>query len=539
MEKPTKNTLWILVAFTVLALIGAGALLISVRLGPGVGGDATIYMTSASNLIKGVGLGIVDASGEFRLLPYFPPFFPLVLAFFAWLGIAPLQTALWLNTLLFSLTIWLSGWLVFRAGAGGWLSVTAAALVSASPVLIPVYSWAMAEPLAIFLGLAGLGVTWKFLKNPQSQKALLAGGFICGLSILTRYSMAAFLGAGAASVLLLLSVRLRTRLARAGAYLFVGILPAAVWMAYDLGQTAAFSSRSVESSMGMLTRLKSLWAPLGHVFLFWLLPDSWISTPPYPAVLNTLLLVGMVLAPVVLLGWVLRTILKGRGALQEPDLALGILLVLAMVAYLLVIGLVYITTYPPITIGTRMFSPLHIAAILLAVLLTGYLGRISRRFPLRVFLMASLVLLAGWWGWRSTRIVSQNAQQGMGFNAVSWQQSATLQALKNIPANTPVVTNEEMALYYLTGHSAYPIGEIYVTQPLEKFERYGDEIAPGDTAQQVFRTGGAWLVLFDSIALQLEPLYGERTPDRILSLTQGLDVIFKGEDGGIYRYPKP
>ena len=57
-------------------VIGIWILATSMRQGPGVGGDAAIYITSARNLLTGQGLGRINADGTVRLLPYFPPFYP-------------------------------------------------------------------------------------------------------------------------------------------------------------------------------------------------------------------------------------------------------------------------------------------------------------------------------------------------------------------------------------------------------------------------------------------------------------------------------
>ena len=87
------------------AILGCYLLAISMRRGPGVGGDATIYITAARNLLAGKGLGLINPAGEFRLLPYFPPFYPLLLAFFGWLGLDPAGFAGPLNIILFAATV--------------------------------------------------------------------------------------------------------------------------------------------------------------------------------------------------------------------------------------------------------------------------------------------------------------------------------------------------------------------------------------------------------------------------------------------------
>ena len=90
-KKPTGT--WVIAAL-ICAAAAAGILFISMVQGPGVGGDATIYITSARNLLEGNGLGLINAAGEFRLIPYFPPFYSLVLAFFGLFAIGLFALAL-------------------------------------------------------------------------------------------------------------------------------------------------------------------------------------------------------------------------------------------------------------------------------------------------------------------------------------------------------------------------------------------------------------------------------------------------------------
>ena len=120
--------------------------------GAGIGGDATIYLTSAKNFASGQGLGIFSADGTFRLIPYFPPFFPIVLSLFSFVGLDLEIVARFLNLILFGATIFL----VLKASddyISDWRYVIGLGLLLAlSPVLNPVFSWAMSEPLSIFLG---------------------------------------------------------------------------------------------------------------------------------------------------------------------------------------------------------------------------------------------------------------------------------------------------------------------------------------------------------------------------------------------------
>ena len=131
-------------------------ILASTARGTGVGGDATVYLASARNLIDGRGLGMPDPDGTFRYLSYYPPLFPLSLGAIGIFGAGLTEAARWLNALLFALLVWLTGFTLARAGRSPLTGLLAALALAVSPIAIPPFSWAMSEPLANFLGFMGL-----------------------------------------------------------------------------------------------------------------------------------------------------------------------------------------------------------------------------------------------------------------------------------------------------------------------------------------------------------------------------------------------
>lgn len=518
-----------------MGLLGMGLLAASTHLGPGIGGDATIYLTSARNLAEGIGLGLIDPGGEFRLIPYFPPFYSLVLACFSVLGFDLIAAANGLNLILFGALIWLSGAAIYRATCSPFTGICAALLVSVSPVLMPVYSWAMSEPLSIFLGFGGLVLLWSGIERQLPVKYLAAAGFLCGISLLTRYPAAAFLGTGGAMVLLFSQKNWRARLGQAALFGIPGALPIMGWIIYDLQHTEAVSSRSFETAAGMAARLGNIWQPLAEVFAFWLIPDSWITDPPYAPVINLLLIIVVLLVVVIASFLVYRRFSNASPeSRQGQRLLVGLWLFIG--AYVIVIAGVYVTTYPPITIGSRMYSPMHVAFLWLVCLLIGMILRQSEgiKAQWRGVLLGGLVLFCGWYGIRTVRIVRQNYHIGLGYLSRSWQESATIAAVKALPTDTPLVTNEETALLFLTDRSPYSLAEIYISEPLQVFSVYGQEAGELDPGQAAFREQGAALVLFNSIYNQFESIYIDQTDVRIAALTEGLYEVFAGPDGAIY-----
>ena len=67
--------------------------------GVGIYVDSLYYVTSARNLIDGIGMGRVTGLGVFKPMTQAAPFYPLVLAFHHLLGLPELTTARWLSIL--------------------------------------------------------------------------------------------------------------------------------------------------------------------------------------------------------------------------------------------------------------------------------------------------------------------------------------------------------------------------------------------------------------------------------------------------------
>jgi hypothetical protein len=515
------------------------SLVLSMRWGPGIGGDATIYITSARNFLAGNGLGLLDPGGEFRLLPYFPPFFSLVLSLLGLLGMDQVEGAYWINLLTFGGLVWAAGSHLLRNGRQLWISLFTALILGLSPILIPVFSWAMSEPLAIFLGFSSFITLLNFLENGK-RRWLVLSAILAGLSFLTRYSSAAFVAAGCVGIAWFGRKRPRKPLLfDLMLYGLVAILPMAVWMIVDISQTATLASRSIEG--GMLGRLTGVFPLLKDVFLLWLLPESLVYNPPYPAVLNFVFMVAAFsgfLLLCVWVGWRVSRVAKDSG--NDGRVQLAVLLGSLIISYLLVIVLVYITTYPPITIGSRMLSPVHAAVLWLAGLLCSLLVDTSRgKTWLRRVVVLALLAAFAWYGVRSGRIVMQNFEEGLGYLSRSWQQSETIQAVLELPQSAVIVTNETNAILFLTDRLSYPVKEIYLDEPLQEFSAYGEGDLSQDEGQRIFREEGAPLVLFDTIDDQFYSLYGERTAERIGALVNGLHRAFRGADGGIFYCREP
>ena len=388
----------------------------------------------------------------------------------------------------------------------------------------------MSEPLAVFLGFAGFILLEKSLVE-NMHAAFWCSALLLGLSFLTRYSSAAFIGAAVVLILCFEGESLKDRFLSAFLYGLASSVPMIVWLVIDFTQTHTVASRSVLSG-----RTSELWAAflpkIRHVFTLWILPESLSGT--MPGFLVTLLGIFFILFAA---GALTGAAMALKNGTRFPRHARMFFILSAFILlYLLLIVYVSLNTYPPITINSRMLLPIYIAEFwliyLLFALFEEYNHRISRSFVFNTALFLFTIFSC----YRGVRIANQNAVDGLGYNSVAWKGSETVAYIReNIPETAEIITNEETALLYLLDRRTWPMHEVYVNEPDTDYYAYeSDAGIEKDASRQAFRKGGAYLAVFDTFEDQMADIYGDKTPERIGSLFANLNILFDGDDGTIY-----
>lgn len=544
-----KHYMQFLILLALAALLGMGLVFYATMQGPGIGGDATIYLTSARNLLAGRGLGWVEADGTFRILPYTPPFYPLVLSGLGLLVQDLVAGARWLNIVMFGLTVFMTGWFFYRYTGRAWLAALLGGALAASPVILGVQVWAMSESLFLLAGFGGLFLLQEYFEAPRSF-TLIASAALCGLAFLTRYIGVAFVACACLALWVFdrdEQGRFRLRfhsIKQAVWYGLIACAPILTWLAIDFAVTGTVGSRSGQPSAAYWQRFLEIGPALEKIYLFWLVPDSLIERLPGIVRLALWLIPLAALAALFLA--VARRMQSTRGKTEQAPnagaagLRMAALYGLFIIVFMLTLVVVQVFTFPPITLASRMLSPVHMAVLVfvfallhLALLeLVPAQGSKTRAITALVFL--GCLALFGAYTLRGGLVARTYHNTGIGYMAPEWQQSATLAAARELSPDIPIISNETTAIMFFFDRPAYAIQEIYQEQPQAEFTAFGDG---DDAAQRAFRAQGGALVLFNNTLYEDFGMYGERVDERIEAFTRGLTPYYEGEDGGIYFFP--
>lgn len=516
-----------------ISLIGAGVMYFATRWGPWAYSDAAGYIVNARNLIRGDGIGLWRASGRFVLTSHHPPFYIISLASLGVFGVDPLITARCLSVFLFSMMILMIGLSAFSITKNGLLAISLSVVTLSLPILIELYSGAMSEGLFILLGFSALMTAIKGVQKGD-LKYVLAAGILSGLAFLTRYIGVGFVITAALVPFIFSPQPLKLRIRNTVLSATIGILPVAIWLIWIQFQSTAEPARLLNFAVGNLwTTLEPVRAALVDSFIR-ALPLVTIL-PHYSYRLNLLIFLGIfLLITTVLLYPGVRG--QKRWVSKESTSLLALPLILFVGVYILVLILSFLIIQPTPDFDLRTLSPAIIAFTLSIVVFSFYLASLRQRsrwliyFPL---LFAASIVVFNYPIARSG-ILSLH-QYGRGYTSAAWQTSPTIEAIRGLDPEIPLITNESVAVLLYTDRYAYDLPQLYSLQIDEKDVRFGDDSSEPTAA--IFREEGASLVLFNTIFHQLEPVYHDRTRVKVETLIEGLDVVFETSDGAIYFYP--
>lgn len=528
-----------LVVIILISLLGGLLALYATDQGPWGYTDPVAYISTARSLAHGEGLGYYEADAEFKVFTIQPPFYPIVLSLPGLLQADLVPAARWLNILAFVASIFISGWIFLRYSRAGALGIIASALMCVFPYMLVMFSSAYSEPLFILLFLSSGWCLLAYLTNEKWLLFLLSA-LLVGLLPVTRYAGLAMLLAAVLTVLLGSSGGWRVRLKKTLLYALVAGLPILAWLVWVYFATShSIGGRSLETSW---SGLAAQFQAFRGIFMdtVW----KWIPFQRNNALLRyslRFILMGISLVVVVGLSMLAERKLRREAAPGKPNTGIHLLTYFGLSALIFVAVLIatYLFTFPTIDIDNRMLLPFYVGGVM--SLLAGFAlwqaawlkGRL--RMVQGVAWLAAVVCVA-WYVPLARQQVEFYHAGGIngGLTAYHWERSELIQAVRLLPREQAVISNDWELLLLWTGR---PIHGFWNTLPMEPIQTMPYGTNPADEAQTLFCSQAAALVILNDLPAQARQQVGEAEAGQVQGLFEGLSVHGTYTDGTIYLCP--
>ena len=192
-------------------------------------------------------------------------------------------------------------------------------------------------------------------------------------------------------------------------------------------------------------------------------------------------------------------------------------------AYLLFIALTHTITIPQIDIINRMLAPILPLAF---IMLLGTVALLIQNNRKLFVLLAAVVLLVGlrFNYFQSTSFISEMKENGHGYANRDYRQSDLVEHIQAIPEDQRMVSNAAAFVLYYTNRFPIQVDQ-FANRTFGTTDGYGEK--------WVREKGAALIILYP----EFRNFYGKAADPLLETITQGLDVAYQDETGGIYYYP--
>ncbi len=535
MKKFPAETL-IFSAIVLISIIGGVLTSYSTANGPWGYTDPVAYISTARSLVNGQGLGYYEADAQFKAYTIQPPFYSIVLSAIGLSKINLVVAARWLNILAFVASIFIAGWTIFRFSRVPALGIIASALLCAFPNMVVTFSSAFSEPLFILLFLSAGLCLFSFLQR-EKLFTLLIGGLLFGFLPLTRYVGIAMIISAWFCILLFSSGKVCPRFKKSALFAFVAGLPILVWLGWVYVTTAhSIGGRSLEFNFGGLsTQFQAFRANFMDTVWKWIPFQSNDTILPY---WFRFILMGMGVVIFLAISLHAESRLRKNSFKDTNNSGMHIFAFfgLSSLTFLGVLIFTYLFTQPTIDVDNRILLPFYVSVTM--SLVAGFSLWQSAWFrgwmQLFQILPWGIAVISMVWFFPQTRNEVKFYHSGDGLTAYHWDHSTIVQAVRSLPPDQPVISNDWELLMLWTGRPIHGFWNTFQLDPLQN-SMYGTD--QRDNTQSVFCRQGAALVIFNDFPTQLNAQIGESKSDQLVKLFNGLSVFGAFSDGTIYLCP--
>ncbi len=519
----TKAIAWILIVIVslVAGIIGTYATMN----GPWGYTDPVVYISSARNLLNGNGIGYFEMNGEFNPLSQYPPFIPLLLAFIGTFHVDLVIAFRWINIVTFMATVFISGWIFLRYTTQPIFGILTSVLMCVFPFMVTMFSSTYSEPVFIFLIMAGGVLVFEYLRT-EKDLYLFLGALLIGLVPLTRYIGVSILASTSLFILFFTRGSIKMRLWKATRFGVLASIPILVWLCHTYGMPGSSIGRwSVNPNMVDISgKFQEFRALFMDAICRWL-PDQFQATINSVRYATRYLILGIGALVFVAISLTADHLLRHTPNHKRSDSGFLILIYFGISATTFLVFLIisFIFSHPNVAIDNRMLLPFFVLSImcLFAGIALWQFTVPKDRIPWLQIISFLLVAIYAYWMIPETREAAELYHSGMGLTADKWRASQMILAVRSLPDDQPVISNDWELLQLWTGR---PVSGFWNT-------------LSGVPGQPSFCKKGAVLVLFPDFQEQLEEIFETESSQTLKNSIAALPVRGEYSDGMIYACP--
>ena len=506
-------SLWLLMITGVLVVLRA------TPEGLALSDDSIAYIAGARSMLDGQGYREAWLASN-QPVTHFPPAFPFMLTLPGLLGADPLNSARYINALLFGLNAGLLGVLAWRMTPSLTAGVVIAALFVLNSELLQVHTAAMSEPLFIFFSLLALWMFDLYFERHNHWLWLVLCGTFVGMSYLTRYAGLALI-ATFVIALIILRDNWQKR------FVSIGIFLAAV-LPWILGW--GIRNRLVAENA---TNRVLAWHPITtenlqigvRVFSDFFIPiESWRRAAiKQPGIVEGMIIIVFVAVLVWVIAKAWKYFSEPQQVSAEEKMDAGsrefipFTSGLYLFAYLASI-VAAMTMFDAATkFRLRILSPVFVCLLILLVYLGIWLRNKNRGAV--IILKIAFISFAFY---KQFLTVNELSKGGLGYASFQWYDSEAMAYLRDLPEDVMIYTNEPGAVYLYTGRGTYVLPDRFDTATAQMRAGFEEGVVK---MQSEIHEGVAVLALFDG---------GDNAPQDIPVLIEGLHLALKSAGDEIY-----
>jgi len=503
------------------ALAVAGAILTGVvtsKYGPGVSADATKYLSIAENLLAGN--GFFDHTG--RPLLWWPPMYPLALAGVRWLtGLDIVWAGGVLNIFLFAINIFLHGIIVyFVFKVKPVFAYLAGLFILTSDMAIRIHANISSEPLFVTFSLIFLIASADYLQT-KSRRAFWWIIVMSALAPLQRYLGASLIAAGGIFILYANRDKIWQGIRDGFIFGVLSLLPVAAWIIFhNLGQYNSFWGVTGSIVLPMENLRLSI-----AKMLHWFIPYHPLLEPVFD---NPWIVVGVVSVILLLINKRENWMNFGKALMQPYPFVSWVFVVLT------ILGLLYsVTTEDHVDLFSDRYyvGLLSLVLVVLFVVLNTLIlphVKIKETTIQKIMIPIFLVWFAVYPVWSLTKYVSLSIENGeaSGYNVYNnneFHDNSIIKLMKEIAVENPkavLYSNYTDSVWFFTRRDSPVMPRSFTMDINEISENYAGW--PQDKPGYII-----W-ILPNSI-------YRHAVPPKLLAEIANLELVYKLEEGEIYR----